>query len=269
MPDPAFDAIVHGLGSSVGVRFEGERRDELASAFRAAWARCLSDSPDQPARAVTGILEREGAGSEGNRGDTALTGDHLGHLLQRLTQSITKELIEQRVGELLLLHAAALADPTTERALVCVAKGGTGKTTLTRTLGTRLAYLTDETAGIDTDDVIHPYPKPLSLRTPGDAHKTEASPDELGLLPTLAGARVAGLVLLDRDESCTTPRVERLGLLDAISAVAPESSSLRAIPGGGLQRLARLIASTGTVERWTYAEAETLMPLVNARLEAA
>lgn len=266
MPEAAFDAVVHGLGASVGVRFEGERRDELAAAFEAAWVRCLRPSPVAPQRSVTGMLEAEGADTVGRRGDSVLTGDHLGQLMQRLTQSVTKELIEQRVGELLMLHAAALADPSTGRTLVCVAPGGTGKTTLTRTLGTRLAYLTDETAGIDADDVVHPYPKPLSLRTPGDAHKTEASPDELGLLPTLGRARVAGVVLLDRDDDCAAPRVERLELLDAISAIAPESSSLRAVPGGGLQRLARLAASTGLIERWTYAEAETLWPLVSARL---
>lgn len=65
------------------------------------------------------------------------------------TQDITRALIAAQIGTLLMLHAGAVSDPVTGRSLVYVAAGGTGKTTLTRRLGQRFGYLTDETVGID------------------------------------------------------------------------------------------------------------------------
>ena len=70
--------------------------------------------------------------------------------------------IAARAGELLMLHAGAVAHPVTGRALVFVAPGGTGKSTLTRRLGKRYGYLSDGTVGSSPDTLrIHPNPQPI------------------------------------------------------------------------------------------------------------
>jgi hypothetical protein len=148
----------------------------------------------------------------------------------------------------------------TGRSLVFVAQGGTGKTTLACTLGRHYGYLTDETVGIDADNRILPYPKPLSLRTDAGWPKQETSPDALGLLHAHPGPTVARVIILARDPDAAEPRVRELGLLDAIQAIGPQSSSLYALPRG-LHHLADLIEATGPVLEVTYAEAESLLPL--------
>mgnify|MGYP003454070666 FL=1 len=58
----------------------------------------------------------------------------------------------------------AAASLLTGVSLVCVAPGGTGKTTRSRRLGQSYGYLTDETVATDADGRILPHPEPLSVR---------------------------------------------------------------------------------------------------------
>ena len=78
---------------------------------------------------------------------------------------LTVAMIQQLVGgSKVLLHAAAIGDPATKRAITLVGASGSGKTTASRYLGQRLAYLTDETTIIKrTTGAVVPYPKPLSV----------------------------------------------------------------------------------------------------------
>ena len=161
-----------------------------------------------------------------------------------------------------MLHAGAVCHPDTGRSLVYVAEGGTGKTTLTRVLARNYGYLTDETVGIDADHRVLPYPKPLSVRAPeGPGPKEEHSPDDLGLVRPPAEREVVRLVLLDREDGHgDEPDVAELGLLDAVTAIAPQTSALYALPSG-LRRCADLIEATGPVLRVRYSEAESLRDL--------
>lgn len=177
------------------------------------------------------------------------------------TQAITRSYIASQTGTHLMFHAGALAHPLTNRALVLVAPGGTGKTTLTRTLGTRYRYLTDETVAVDTDGRALPYPKPLSIRTPGRLHKVETSPDELGLLADAGPAPVARVLILDRSEHHSAPHIEQMDLFDAVMELAPQTSALAALDAG-LHRLAGLIGATGPVLKVHYRDAGSLAPLV-------
>ena len=70
--------------------------------------------------------------------------------------------IDQRAGEVIMLHAAGLALPD-GRVVAFVAPSGTGKTTLSRTLGKAFGYVSDETVVINFDGTVTPYPKPLSV----------------------------------------------------------------------------------------------------------
>lgn len=260
----ASDAQINGIGAVVAIQTFGPRAIGLHEVVTGTWSRCLV--PPDGSVVDAGTL-RFYLGNPGDpvpnalsRSGTELASSDLAELMCTGTQAITHALIQAQVGRLLLLHAGAVSHPDTGKALVFVAEGGTGKTTLTRTLGRHYGYLTDETVGIDADNRILPYPKPLSLRTPSGWPKQETSPDALGLLHPGAPATVARMIILSRDSDLATPRVRELPLLDAITAIGPQSSSLYALPRG-LHRCADLIDATGPVLEVTYAEAESLLPL--------
>jgi len=254
---------IFGLGASVQVHPDGPRSDELEAALTAAWSRCTTPPTSTPLDAgeLRLLLEPKGtAPLRPDRGATNVASDDLDVLLSAATQSTTRALLAAQVGRLLLFHAGAVSHPTTGKTLVFVAEGGTGKTTLARTLGRHYGYLTDESVGIDADNRVLPYPKPLSLRTPAGWPKQETSPDALGLLEPQAEARVAKVILLARDHTLTSPIVTQLPLLDAIAALSPQSSSLYRLPQG-LHRCADLLEATGGALEVRYAEAEELLPL--------
>ena len=251
---------VGGLGATVAIDVVGDRAAELAGALRGAWARALTD--DDPGQTITAELLTAGDGaSSPSRFADHLARHDLDTLMERITQRVTLALIEQRAGELLMFHASALSDPATGRAVVLVAESHTGKTTLTSRLGAEFGYLTDETVAVDADGSILPYPKPLSLRTPGTAERREVGADDLDLVPTPTAASVARIVWLERsDDHVGPPEAHELDLFDAIVRLVPQTSSLAALDRG-LHRLCALIEATGPVLEIRYAEAETLRPL--------
>lgn len=278
---------LHGLDSAVDLEvLEGEQGPEADEALVArlhhCWARCLAPTPGhaRPYRRGTLLIDdadsyvpgapvrvRLSAGTGGPPRTTGLVpvvrGDEP-HALQQVTQQVTRALILSRRGELLMLHASGITDPATGRSMVFVAPGGTGKTTLARALGRRWGYLSDETIAMDADGRIWPYPKPLSIRGE-QAYKVETSPDDLGLQPADTPAHLHRLVLLRRQAGVADPQVEDLSVVDAIQALAPESSSLGALHRG-LHVLADVLEATGGAQRWTYGEHAGLVPLVVQRL---
>ncbi|MFW5469861.1 hypothetical protein ACOCJ4_07440 [Knoellia sp. CPCC 206435] len=250
--------LLHGLGAVVEVRCEGAAGPVLASALRSAWSRCRTPAGTsaQP-RPATPVVARL---------------DHPDFLIRELmltTRSVTRALITARAGDLLMFHAGAVSDPGTGRSLVYVAAGGTGKTTMSRLLGQRLGYLTDETVGIDPAGGILPYPKPLSVRRVGEPDlKDEVSPDALGLLAAPANPTVARVVLLDRRAEVDQDDLSEVGFMDAVVALVAQSSSVGEVPHP-LQRLADLIDTTGPVLRLRYSEAASAEKALVALLEDA
>ncbi|HHX45912.1 MAG TPA: hypothetical protein GX718_00850 [Brevibacterium sp.] len=199
---------VRGLGVVVDVDL-GDRLDSRE--FETAWSRCLVErteprEPPTPDRRVVAPQP----------------------LMTGTTQAITHELIRRQRGELLMLHAGAVAHPVTGATVAYAAPGGTGKTTLTSILGQRFGYVTDEAVGIEPGTWrVHPYPKPLSIRTSDDGSpKDEVSPDALALVPVHHAPHLAAVLVLRRDPGCTEPRWTKLDLFEAIMALAPETSSL-------------------------------------------
>lgn len=267
-PDPVVP--LRALGTDVDVHVGGYLREMTVQAVRDRWHLCLraddGTTGDGPPRTVRAVLEDpetpSGTVSAWSRGERDVRDQDPRRLLQRLTQAVTHEVIAARTGELLMLHAAALAHPGTGATAVFVAPGNMGKTTLCRTLGLSRSYVTDETVGVRRDGTVVPYPKPLSVRRPDWVGiKDETAPGDVGLTRPRVQPWLAGIVLLRRDpDEVGDPVVEELPLLDAVMALTPESSGFMRTDAP-LQWLARVLERTGGARRVTYAEVADLEPL--------
>lgn len=246
--DPVLPArstvVVDALGSAVAIHVD----DADADAVREAWSGALSRTADADRRA-----------------DAASPLD-----LATLSTVTTLEAIGARRGELLMFHACGLARPDGAVAAF-VAASGTGKTTLARTLGRVLGYVSDETIAVDADGTVLPYRKPLSIIEDAGAPKVQRSPGSIGLmeLPD-APLRLAALVILERDEGFDAPdaELEPVDLLDALPALVPQMSYLGALPDG-LGALAALHARIGGVVRIRYREAAQVLDRIDAAFEPA
>ena len=184
--------------------------------------------------------------------------------LQDLTSRITVAMIEQLVGSGVMLHSAVIGDPESKRALALVGVSGSGKTTASRFLGSKLAYLTDETAVISDEGFVTPYPKPLSVIVDPNAPKEQQNPVEAGLNvvdPEDRGYKLTRIVLISRDEQAKEPRLERVLLHEALVFLSEQSSGLAKHPEGVVS-LAKLVERCGGVWRLVYSEVEDTLPLV-------
>ena len=156
--------------------------------------------------------------------------------------------------------------PTTGDTVLLFGPSGAGKTTVARTLGRDLGYLSDETAGVRDDLSVVPYPKPLSILSPGQPDQgagagrpARAAPGRPGPVPG------AGVVQLRRQPSGGGVEVERLATVDGITELVAQSSYSRLLERP-LHRLAALAHDVGGIARVTYTEAGDLRPTVDALL---
>lgn len=255
---PARSLRVTGIGVEVELRLGGERADELREHLVRVWSRCLGVSATRSGPPVRAVLTDP---TTEPRARHILAAADPDALLTRITRAVTIRVIKAQAGHLLMLHAGAVCNPESGAGLVFVAPGGTGKTTLARTLARDHGYLTDETVGIDRAGRLHPYPKPLSIRTEATSlRKHEVSPDELCLRKAHPEPHVARIILLNRNDGRAAPVIDELPLLEAVAALAPETSSLSSLDRG-LAFCADLLARTGPVLRVRYGEASSLVDL--------
>jgi hypothetical protein len=240
--EPATDGEVVAHVSAFGVVVPIRSSEKLRHPVLGAWRDALTDADPTTA-------------------EVEVTGPDIESALHHLSPAVTTRAIDARAGELVMLHAAALADPVTGRTAVLVAASGTGKTTASVNLGTEFAYLTDETAAVTADGVVLPYRKPLSIIDGGHLKK-QVAPSELGLLTTDRECRLAALLVIKRDPRHEgAPDVTLLDTVDAIAAIAPQSSYLPSMDKP-LHRLAALIHLVGSARHVTYAESAELAPVL-------
>lgn len=254
---------ITALNTVFDLTFHGQTPRSFVDAVTHAWSRCLTAGEASIAVAAAQPAEPLVVTTPTDDSPEATRA-----ALQRLSQEVTRHLIAAQTGRLLMFHAGAVSHPHTGHSIAYVASSGTGKTTLSRLLGLTHGYLTDETVGIDpATGRIHPYPKPLSIAPGQHRRKVETSPDELGLLPAHPTPKLARLVVLNR--SATHPReplAEALPLLDAVSALVPQTSALNRLPRP-LRTVADLLHATGPLLHITYREARDLGPTLAALLE--
>lgn len=254
------------LGATVEVRVSGGRAESAVAEIERVWHLCTAPADGHPVAKVRVALD-DGIPSLANLDKGVVEGSSLPDLMQMLTQAVTRTAIDAQAGRLVMLHAAGIQHPTTGATVALVGPGGTGKTTLIRTLCSGLGYITDETVAITDDNTVLPYPKPLSVRRePSSPWKDETDPLHFGALAPSKPAILAGIVILDRkDGYLGSPTVEPMFTLDAIAALTPETSHLPEMEKP-LRRMADLCDSVGGVMRVTYGEAEHLAPLLDGWL---
>lgn len=251
----------------MAVAVEGNRADAAIAEIERVWHLCAAPEGDG-FDAVVRVTHDDCSETVTDLEAGVVAGQVLPDLMQLLTQAVTRAAIDAQMGRLVMLHAAGIQSPDTGAVVALVGPGGTGKTTLIRTLGPGRGYVSDETVAVTADDTVLPYPKPLSIRRqPAGLWKDETDPLELGVLAPAPQGSLVAVVLLDRQDGYAgPPAVEAVPTLDAIAALTPETSHLPEMEKP-LQRMAALCDNVGGVVRVTYAEAEDLAPLVDGWLE--
>lgn len=251
------------FGVPVDVQCTGDGGRALSRSLTAAWSRCLRTEQDAHPEAVQieALVHDDPTQLRIARARGAIGGETTADLMHALAGAVTVRAIDERAGQVIMLHAAGLALPD-GRVVAFVAPSGTGKTTLSRTLGRHYGYVSDETVVIGLDGEVTPYPKPLSVITAKHHLKKQLAPDEEKLLVAPARLRLARVVLLNRvDRLEGDPIVEDVPLLSGMTELAGQVSYLPRL-AEPLRSIARALERTGGLQRVTYSEASALVPLV-------
>ena len=207
-------------------------------------------------------VRRPGEGTDAPAGRLALDcgGRDLPGLLEELSQLLCQWAIHERRTDLLMFHAAGVADPETGAAVAFVGRSGAGKSTIAWTLGADWGYLGDEVVAVREDGTIAALPKPVSIIVDHQPAKAQVPAAELKLVRAPAAPHLAGLVLLDRQPGAQLA-VEPVATIDALPLLAPQMSYLGAHERP-LHRIAAAAEMAGGVVRATYGDAQQLSPLV-------
>ncbi|WP_344292794.1 ABC transporter ATP-binding protein [Agromyces neolithicus] len=249
---------MRALASTVRIELDDSLNSAEQESIKAHWvdlAHHEDGEPDRVIRAGLGDLSPAFDGSFPVRADSPEG------LAQRITSEITIRAIGGLRGEALMLHASAVALDD-GRVVGFVGPSGRGKTTAVQALGRAYGYVTDETLAVRVDGSVVAYPKPLSIRKrPGVKATEPASTLGLRTAPT-HDLRLAALVLLDRRPGVDDPFVESVPIIEALSALAPQTSHLSALEHP-LRTLLDTILTTGGVRRVVYAEASSLPSLID------
>lgn len=258
------------MGRDVLLEISGSGRAALVAAVERAWDRCLvaAGEAGEPQVVVEALLDDDATVVSDARTRGAVAGATELAVLDALTTRLVQEGLKLLVGDRWLLHACAVADTTTGATVVLVAPSGTGKTTASRTLAQRWGYVTDETAVIEWDGSITPFPKPLSLLVDGRRPKKQVSPTELGMLEGPEKPWLAAVGLLSRDPDAEGVRVEEVPMVEALAELAEQTSSLH-LADKPLRTVAGTLAARGGLRRLVYAESADLVPVVEEWLAAA
>lgn len=261
------ERVLDVMGVPVELTLTGAGMDELVGAVDDTWRRCiaLADGAGvvgaDATRRVSVVLDPDASVVAAARAEDAVAGTTLLVVMDELTTRLVREGLEQVVGDRWLLHACALADPASGATVVLVAASGTGKTTASRTLSSTLGYVTDETAVVERDGTMTPFPKPLSLLVDGTRPKRQVSPDELSMLESPAAPWLARVALLSRDPDATEVRVEEVPTVEALAFLAEQTSSLHLLESP-LSTVAQILHARGGLRRLVYAESADLAPVL-------
>ena len=246
---------VEALGVGLRVRVAGLARRDIRR-LRAQWRR-VSGHGATAATISVAVGDRV-AGAD-------VRGRDFDEVSVALRQVINLRAIERRREDLLMFHAAGLADPATGDVIALIGASGAGKTTAAASLGTVLGYVSDETVAVDAAGRVHPFPKPLAVKQRHGLSKRIAGPDALGLLEAHTPLRLTRLALLDRRDEKVAPTITTVGLEEALAPVIEQTSYFASLPSA-LQRLDALATASGGVHVIRYHHAADLVEPVSELL---
>ena len=264
-------------GVPVHLRFDESVPEQFIEQVRQAWASMrpqaapASDNMDVPASVL--VTADDAAKARARWGEAELVVVDASQPVaahERLTVEVTLKVLMALAGQQSLFHAAALGDPRSHQAMILVGPSGRGKTTAARFLGRHFSYLSDETAIVEQSGRIRPYPKPLSIIEERGTPKAQHDPTDLGLnavAPDDFGYTLRHVVLLDRQSEGepAEPQLERVGIVDALIELVPQTSGL-ARTEAGVEKLIALVDSCGGAFRLRYTEIADTLPLMRALL---
>lgn len=263
-PAPAFEDVTVDLiafGVTVRVVCHGDVPYSLGTKVQLRWERLLAPEPHEaPEVTISIAVVDDPAGAASARSQGWLVYDSIDLAMHFLSSTVTVRSIDARAGEMVMLHAAGLSDAA-GNVVGFVAPSGTGKTTLSRTLGRAYGYVTDETLAIRFDGTVLAYPKPLSVLVGESRVKDQQSAYDLELLEPPASLRLARIVILDRRaDAGSVPQFTHLPLLHGMAELAEQTSYLPRLPRP-LHTLADAVEAVGGLWRVTYREASDLVPV--------
>jgi len=185
----------------------------------------------------------------------------LNRLLKFLKLHVQHAIAESAV-ERLFVHAGAVA--WRGKAILLPGHSGSGKSMLVRELiCAGAAYLSDEFAVLDPDGLVHPFARPLSLRT--NLGKVDCPVSELGVR-TAAEPLSVGMVAFTRYKPRGTFRPVRLTPGVALLELLKHFVTVRANPGKAM-RIAGAITSNCLVVSSVRGEARSSAALLLNRLD--
>ena len=180
----------------------------------------------------------------------------------KVSGDVTRAVIRALLGTRVLLHAGTVLLESSGMTML-VGASGAGKSTAAAVLGREGAYLSDELAIIDPDDLtVTAYPKPVS-RVMHDRVKQDLALGDIGLRPVPAAGPVDTVVLLAREPDSDGASLHRVGLIEAAATIVSQSSSMWRLPDP-LGAIARMLHQAGGALRARYRESVELPALLGA-----
>ena len=256
---------VTALGTEVHIEVGGGRADAFADDLPRAWSRCGARRADDAGdRRVRVVVDDDPAVIDDAAAHGAIAGPDAAVVGHQVALAVTLQAIEANEGALVMLRAAAVADPDTGRCVVLVGPAGSGRSTAARTLGRHFGYVTDDIVALTAALDVLPYPKPLA--STDDPALGLHSPDDLGLREAPGDLRPAAVLLLERHtEGFVPPVLTELPTAEAIAHLSGHASYLRSLDNP-LHRLAALVEEVGAVHRVDYREADDLVAVTQQLL---
>lgn len=262
---PRHVVAVTALGAEVHVEVAGGHADAFAADLLNAWSRCDARRVDDAnGRSVRVVVDDDPAAIEDAAAHGAIAGPSGAVVGDQVALAVTLQAVEANEGDLLMLRAAAVADPATGRCVVLVGPAGSGRSTAARTLARHFGYVTDDTVAFTPTLDLLPYSKPLVAGD--DPAQGIQSPDDLGLRQAPEALRPAAVLLLERhSEGFVPPVLTELPTAEAVAHLSGNASYLRSLDKP-LHRLAALVEEVGAVHRVDYREADDLVAITQQLL---
>ena len=236
-----------------------EAIERVPAVLPPGWEPCSPSSVDTHFQVAPGA-----AGMYDLNRDGSVLGERLDlDLVLGLLEGQMRAYIALHAPESIFVHAGVVAHGG--KALVIPGRSFSGKTTLVAALVRAGAvYYSDEFAVLDGDGLVHPYPKPLSLRDDGQLqsdHHVESMGGVAGEDPLEIGAVV---VTTYRREASWQPR--RLSAGEGAMALLSHTVPAHSKPAETMRTLSRAVEGAVVIES-ERGEADAVVPSLLADLE--